>query len=292
EDDDDVNKEEDEEEEHLALADSTAVGLPAVDHAPSAEETEPFETDESATTPPPHLAYRVIAWITAYSDGSTTLRDRGVVDSRPQEIGTIYFTFTTITNHLPFDTTIRAPPLLSIPLPTSSPPLLPLSTDPKANVCEEAWGRAMDACDFVRSENIALRTQMTQMIEFERQQGPAKGPAQPDPPEEAGSTSDVDRNTNDDDSHVLGICVRRTERVTRECTYLDFMKCQPLNFKGMEGVIELTQWFEKMETVFHIRNCSVENQIKFSTCTLLGSALMWWNSHVMTVGLDVAYEMT
>ncbi|GKD94636.1 hypothetical protein Tco_1374473, partial [Tanacetum coccineum] len=31
--------------------------------APSAEETEPFETDESATTPPPHPAYRVTARI-------------------------------------------------------------------------------------------------------------------------------------------------------------------------------------------------------------------------------------
>nr|GFA73788.1 reverse transcriptase domain-containing protein [Tanacetum cinerariifolium] len=47
-----------------------------------------------------------------------------------------------------------------------------------------------------------------------------------------------------------------------------------------------------METVFRIRNCSVDNQIKFSTCTLLGSALTWWNSHVMTVGHDVAYAMT
>nr|GEV73548.1 hypothetical protein [Tanacetum cinerariifolium] len=70
------------------------------------------------------------------------------------------------------------------------------------------------------------------------------------------------------------------------------MKCQPLNFKGTEGVVELTQWFEKMETVFRISNCSVENQIKFSTCTLLGSALTWWNSHVITVGHDVAYAMT
>ncbi|GJY88558.1 putative reverse transcriptase domain-containing protein [Tanacetum coccineum] len=47
------------------------------------------------------------------------------------------------------------------------------------------------------------------------------------------------------------------------------MKCQPLNFKGTEGVVELTQWIEKMETVFRISNYSVENQIKFSTCTLL-----------------------
>ncbi|GKG51633.1 hypothetical protein Tco_0544271, partial [Tanacetum coccineum] len=34
-------------------------GLSATDQAPSAEETEPFETDESAATPPPHPAYRV-----------------------------------------------------------------------------------------------------------------------------------------------------------------------------------------------------------------------------------------
>ncbi|GJR24972.1 hypothetical protein Tco_0973499 [Tanacetum coccineum] len=82
-----------------------------------------------------------------------------------------------------------------------------------------------------------------------------------------------DANRNGDDSHTSGTGARRTERVTRECTYQDFMKCQPLYFKGTEGVVELTQWFERMETVFRISNCSVENQIKFSTCTLLAGAL-------------------
>ncbi|GJT00770.1 hypothetical protein Tco_0821939 [Tanacetum coccineum] len=64
--DDDVDMEADgdeEEEEHLAPADSVVVALPATDQAPSAEETEPFETDESAATPPPHPAYRVTARI-------------------------------------------------------------------------------------------------------------------------------------------------------------------------------------------------------------------------------------
>nr|GFC58754.1 reverse transcriptase domain-containing protein [Tanacetum cinerariifolium] len=70
------------------------------------------------------------------------------------------------------------------------------------------------------------------------------------------------------------------------------MKYKPLNFKGTEGVIELTQWFEKIETMFRISNYSVENQIKFSICTLLRSALTWWNSHVTTIGPDVAYVMT
>nr|GFD39387.1 hypothetical protein [Tanacetum cinerariifolium] len=42
-----------EEEEHLAPADSVVVASTAADQAPSAEEMEPFETDESAATPPP-----------------------------------------------------------------------------------------------------------------------------------------------------------------------------------------------------------------------------------------------
>nr|GEW48359.1 hypothetical protein [Tanacetum cinerariifolium] len=48
--------------------------------------------------------------------------------------------------------------------------------------------------------------------------------------------------------------------VARECTYRDFLKCQPLNSKGTEGVVRLTRWFEKMEKVFHISNCPQKNQ--------------------------------
>ncbi|GKA81900.1 reverse transcriptase domain-containing protein [Tanacetum coccineum] len=101
-----------------------------------------------------------------------------------------------------------------------------------------------------------------------------------------------DANRNGDDIHTSGTDGRRTERVAQECTYQDFMKCKPLYFKGTEGVIELTQWFERMETIFRISNCFVENQIKFSTCTLLAGALTWWNSHVITVSHDIAYAMT
>ncbi|GJT06879.1 putative reverse transcriptase domain-containing protein [Tanacetum coccineum] len=70
------------------------------------------------------------------------------------------------------------------------------------------------------------------------------------------------------------------------------MKCQPLFFKGTEGVVDLTQWFKRMETVFRISNCTVENQVKFATCTLMGIALTWWNSHARTVTNEVAYAMT
>ncbi|GJY08898.1 hypothetical protein Tco_0377083 [Tanacetum coccineum] len=100
---------------------------------------------------------------------------------------------------------------------------------------------------------------------------------------------DADRNTNGDDSHISGAGVRRTERTARECTYTDFLKCQPLNFKGTEGVAGLSQWFERMESVFHINNCTVKNQVKFATCTLHSVALTWWNTHVKTVSHDAAY---
>nr|GEU72777.1 reverse transcriptase domain-containing protein [Tanacetum cinerariifolium] len=80
--------------------------------------------------------------------------------------------------------------------------------------------------------------------------------------------------------------------ITRECTYQDFVKCQPLNFKGTEGGVGLTHWFEKMKTVFHDSNYPPKYQVKYASCTLLNGALTWWNSHKRTVGFDVAYAMT
>ncbi|GJW67164.1 putative reverse transcriptase domain-containing protein [Tanacetum coccineum] len=85
--------------------------------------------------------------------------------------------------------------------------------------------------------------------------------------------------------------IRGTVRTLRECTYKDFLNCKPLSLKGTEGVVVLSQWFEKMESMFHINNCAVENQVKFATCTFLGNALTWWNSHMKTVTQDVAYSM-
>ncbi|GKC09616.1 putative reverse transcriptase domain-containing protein, partial [Tanacetum coccineum] len=55
---------------------------------------------------------------------------------------------------------------------------------------------------------------------------------------------------------------RGDRHVARECTYQDFRKCQPLNFKGTEGVIGLI------------------------------SALTWWNSHKRTIGTEVAFSMS
>ncbi|GJY20654.1 hypothetical protein Tco_0393220 [Tanacetum coccineum] len=98
-------------------------------------------------------------------------------------------------------------------------------------------------------------------------------------------------STNVDGSHSLHGDNRRNVQTARLYFYADFMKCQPLNFKGIEGMVSLTLWIEKMESVFNIIGYAIENQVKFATCTLLGVALTWWNGQIRTLGPE-AYAMT
>ncbi|GJT12668.1 putative reverse transcriptase domain-containing protein [Tanacetum coccineum] len=66
--------------------------------------------------------------------------------------------------------------------------------------------------------------------------------------------------TNGDGSHSSHEDNRRNVQTTRPCFYADFMKCQPLNIKGTEGVVGLTRWIKKMESVFNISGCAIKNQ--------------------------------
>nr|GFB07112.1 hypothetical protein [Tanacetum cinerariifolium] len=63
-----------------------------------------------------------------------------------------------------------------------------------------------------------------------------------------------------DGSHSSHAENPRNMHTARPCYYADFMKCHPLNFKGTEGTVGLTCWIKKMESVFNIRGCAVENQ--------------------------------
>nr|GEU67455.1 retrovirus-related Pol polyprotein from transposon 17.6 [Tanacetum cinerariifolium] len=78
---------------------------------------------------------------------------------------------------------------------------------------------------------------------------------------------DADRSRNGDNSNDSGTGKRRQMTSQRECTYTDFLKCQPMSFQGTERVV------------------------KFASCTLQGSTLTWWNSHIRAVRQDVAYAM-
>ncbi|GJR98292.1 putative reverse transcriptase domain-containing protein [Tanacetum coccineum] len=60
----------------------------------------------------------------------------------------------------------------------------------------------------------------------------------------------------------------------------------------------MDQWFGGYgeilgsNTVFHISNYLERYQVKYATCTLLDSALTWWNSHKRTIGTDAAYALS
>nr|GEU44657.1 retrovirus-related Pol polyprotein from transposon 17.6 [Tanacetum cinerariifolium] len=133
------------------------------------------------------------------------------------------------------------------------------------------------------------RIEILEARDLEPQEGPA----------EAGSRCiaaalaehDADRSRNGDNNNDSGTGEGRKMTTPRECSYTDFLKFQPMSFHGTEGVVGLTRWIEKMESVFQISNCTVACQVKFASCTLQGSALTWWNSHMRAVGQDIAYAM-
>ncbi|GJT71421.1 reverse transcriptase domain-containing protein [Tanacetum coccineum] len=53
--------------------------------------------------------------------------------------------------------------------------------------------------------------------------------------------------------------------MARQCSYKEFMSCQPINFKGTEGAIGLIRWFERTESVFSRSNCTEDCKVKFAT---------------------------
>ncbi|GKB56337.1 putative reverse transcriptase domain-containing protein, partial [Tanacetum coccineum] len=160
----------------------------------------------------------------------------------------------------------------------------------EARHSREAWPHSMNYSKAVhaklqayRAHTLSLQTQLTTAL-GRIQTLEAREPSHIADPEDTGSSN---RSRNGDDNHDSGGDGRRRMPVTRECTYTNFLKCQPMNFKGTEGVVGLTQWFEKMESVFHISNCTVACQIKFATCTLQGKAITRWDTHVRTVRHEV-----
>nr|GEZ45439.1 putative reverse transcriptase domain-containing protein [Tanacetum cinerariifolium] len=379
------------EEEHPAPADSVVVAPIAADQAPSAEETKPFETDESAATPPPHPVYRTTARISipAPLPSASRREDRTEVTLQPRKrldiaLGPRYkvgksssaaaarpaggfradYGFDTDEIYIRLDDEQTERQLLAGWLnmlfrDRRAHAYIRHLMETEARMSREAWVRATNASDLVHGEVMSLRTivlgQMLEMRELQaadhrrqtvisellridhrrsteiselrtalqgqvtalqgqvialqaqKQMAPRRTTRSTADQETVNATMvtnaqlqamidqgvtaalaarDALRSTNGDDSHNSGTGVRRIERATCECTYTDFLKCQPLPFKGTEGVSSLSQWCERMESVFHISNCAAENQVKFATCTLHSVALTWWNTHVK--GTDLA----
>nr|GFA09677.1 hypothetical protein [Tanacetum cinerariifolium] len=132
--DDDMDIEVDEEEDHPAPADSIVVASTAADQAPSAEETGPFETDESTATPPPYPAYRITARISIPA---------------PLLAGRLNMLFRDRRAHAYTRQLMET----------------------KARMSRETWVRATDASDLVHGEVMSLRTtvlgQMSEIRELQ-----------------------------------------------------------------------------------------------------------------------------
>ncbi|GKE79991.1 hypothetical protein Tco_1549991, partial [Tanacetum coccineum] len=69
----------------------------------------------------------------------------------------------------------------------------------------------------------------------------------------------------------------------RECTFAGFIKCNPIDFRGIKGAVELRRWFEKTKSVFEISECAEGKKVRFAAATLQGPALTWWNTKVATM---------
>ncbi|GJW10690.1 hypothetical protein Tco_1576517 [Tanacetum coccineum] len=111
-----------------------------------------------------------------------------------------------------------------------------------------AWTSSKDRSAAIEAHVRTLKAQTLEARDLEPQDEPA----------EAGSTSIIVwhakyyGSSNGDDSHDSGTGRRRQASTVRECTYMDFLMCQPMNFKGTKGVVGLTQMVLKRLNLFHI----------------------------------------
>ncbi|GJW55182.1 putative reverse transcriptase domain-containing protein [Tanacetum coccineum] len=75
----------------------------------------------------------------------------------------------------------------------------------------------------------------------------------------------------------------------KTCSYKEFHAVMQESFRGTEGAVGLTRWFEKLESQFGISSVAEGDRVKFASSTLLDSALTWWNVYVRSVTLDTAH---
>ncbi|GJS57181.1 putative reverse transcriptase domain-containing protein [Tanacetum coccineum] len=63
-------------------------------------------------------------------------------------------------------------------------------------------------------------------------------------------------------------------------------------FDGKGGVVVLTRWIEKMESVHDMSGCSIDQKVKYTAGSFVGKALTWWNSQIRTLSREVAVSMS
>nr|GEY01525.1 hypothetical protein [Tanacetum cinerariifolium] len=74
--------------------------------------------------------------------------------------------------------------------------------------------------------------------------------------------------------------------IARKCRYKEFMSCQPFNFKGSEGAVELICWFECTESVFSSSNCIEDCKVKFATGNVTAS-----KPQILEEAINIAHRL-
>ncbi|GKA57607.1 reverse transcriptase domain-containing protein [Tanacetum coccineum] len=76
------------------------------------------------------------------------------------------------------------------------------------------------------------------------------------------------------------------------CSYKEFLACNPKEYDGKGGVVVLTRWIEKMESVHDMSGCSIDQKVKYTAGSFVGKALTWWNSQIRTLSREVVVSMS
>nr|GEX29306.1 hypothetical protein [Tanacetum cinerariifolium] len=147
----------------------------------------------------------------------------------------------------------------------------------EAKASREAWVQSMDTSDMTHFEMVALQSQ----------QKPAGDLTHPDKMATTKRTTRASPAMTTITTPVTNAQLKALidQGIADALAARDSNRSQNGNnsHNSGTGVFGLTQWFERMETVFNISNCAVKNQVKFGTCTLHGVALTWWKSYELAL---------
>ncbi|GJT03712.1 retrovirus-related pol polyprotein from transposon TNT 1-94 [Tanacetum coccineum] len=310
-DDNEEEEEASEEEEDEHLAPTNFVVAPVIDHVPSSEETKPFETDESAATPPSPPACHTTARISIRPEAPMPFPSEEEVERLlalppPPPSPLISLSPPSVEEHLA--RCLAAPPHPSPPLPPppSSLYLPPHSvvgrTLPRLTTLTSRYevGESSTAAPipaggygidygFIGTLDAETRPALTaQVSSLQGHLATDLGEIRALQARDQACTDAPEGTKQYAAKKILCYCKATATTAVRAAA----AAATPLTAAaGTKGVVVLAQWFEKMESVFYISNCVVEKQVKFATCTFVGNALTWWNSHMKVVTQDVAYAM-
>ncbi|GJZ73864.1 hypothetical protein Tco_0638010, partial [Tanacetum coccineum] len=179
-------------------------------------------------------------------------------------------------------------------------------------MCEDAEDRASNAQDEARQKRKEALEEVIQRI---YQNGTGRRPTvrQNPPVNRLTNRNNVDINSGIDTQMVDQLIATRlaealaaaavthvasTQEETnlgshssqnKACNYKKFRAVMHEKFRGTEGAVGLTRWFEKLESQFEISNVAEGDRVKFASSTLLDGALPSWNVYVRSVTLDTAH---